>query len=277
MRVTWDWIEGMDRRSLFAGALLPGLAVLPRAARAQAAPDSTAAAKARGKLIAGVKLDTPPFGYLDDSNTPAGFDLDLVRAVAARIGVPVEFQKVTSVTRIPALLSGNVDLVAASMTHTRERGHAIDFSMTYYTGGQSLLVRKDSPIAGVDGLGGKRVAVQQGTTLEKTIARLAPSASVTAFRDYDAAWLSLAQGRADVLTGSLTVLQGFSKNNDGFKIVGGLLSSEPFGMGVRKGDWAMRDAIDDTVQDLWLSGEYAKLYAGRFGSAPATPIEVWPA
>jgi len=264
----------MNRRSL---AALPFLAALSRpAAAAEAAPDSVAAVKARGKLLAGVKLDTPPFGFLDDSNAPAGFDLDLMRAVAARIGVSVEFQKVTSVTRIPLLLSGNVDLVAASMTHTRERGRAIDFSLTYYTGGQSLLVRKESLIAGVGDLGGKRIAVQQGTTLEKTIARLAPGARITAFRDYDAAWLALAQGRADVLTGSLNILQGFSKSNDGFKIVGGLLSTEPFGIGLRKGDWAMRDAIDETLQDLWTGGQYATLYRKWFGTEAVTPIEVWP-
>ncbi len=264
----------MNRRSLMSAALLALTAALPAAA--QPAPSSVAAVKARGKLLAGVKLDTPPFGFLDDSNSPAGFDLDIMRAVAAHIGVPADFQKVTSVTRIPLLLSGNVDLIAASMTHTRERGKAIDFSQTYYTGGQSLLVRKDSPVNGVGDLAGKRVAVQQGTTLEKTIARLAPTARVTAFRDYDAAWLSLAQGRADVLTGSLNILQSFAKNNDGFKIVGGLLSTEPFGIGVRKGDWAMRDAVDETLQDLWTSGEYAKLYQTWFGAEPVLPIEVWP-
>ena len=264
----------MNRRGIIAAAGVAGL--LPVAAQAQAAADSVARVKAAGKLVAGVKLDTPPFGYLDDANQPAGFDLDLMRAVAARIGVPVEFQKVTSVTRIPLLLSGNIDLVAASMTHTRERGRTIDFSMTYYTGGQSLLVKDNGGIAGVADLAGKRVAVQQGTTLEKTIIRLAPAARVTAFRDYDAAWLSLAQGRADVLTGSLTILQGFAKGNPGFRIVGGLLSTEPFGVGLRKGDWAMRDAVDETVQDLWVSGDYQKLYAARFGEAPGTAIEVWP-
>ena len=265
----------MRRRDLLlASAVLGGLAALP--ALAQESPSSVAKVKARGKLIAGVKFDTPPFGFLDDNNEPAGFDLDLMRAVAAHIGVPVEFQKVTSVTRIPLLLSGNVDLVAASMTHTREREKTIDFSLTYYTGGQSLLIRADSPIGGVADLAGKRVAVQQGTTLEKTIERLAPNARVTAFRDYDAAWLALAQGRADALTGSLNILQGFSKNNQGFKIVGGLLSSEPFGVGVRKGDWAMRDATDATLQDIWISGAYAKLYERWFGSAPPVPIQVWP-
>src|SRR5450432_3955615 len=90
------------------------------AANAQA-QGTLAKIKERGKLLAGVKLDTPPFGSLDDKNEPAGFDIDLVRKIAARIGVPVELVKVTSATRIPLLVSGNVDLVAASMTHTRER------------------------------------------------------------------------------------------------------------------------------------------------------------
>src|SRR5437588_4873502 len=165
--------------------------------------------KERGKLLAGVKLDTPPFGFLDDKNEPAGFDIDLVRKIAAHIGVPVELVKVTSATRIPLLVSGNVDLVAASMTHTRERDKAIDFSITYYTGGQSLMVPKASTITGVKDLGGKQVAVQQGTTLEKNLATAAPAAKIIAFRDYTAAWLALAQGRADAFTGSLNVLQGF--------------------------------------------------------------------
>ncbi|MEJ1975812.1 MAG: transporter substrate-binding domain-containing protein [Acetobacteraceae bacterium] len=74
----------------------------------------------------------------------------------------MEFTKVTSVSRVPLLLSGNIDLVAASMTHTRERERTIDFSLTYYTGGQSLLVPKDSPIAGVGDLASKRVVCSRG-------------------------------------------------------------------------------------------------------------------
>ncbi len=85
------------------------------------------------------------------------------------------------------------------------------------------------------------------------------------------AWLNPAER-----PGLLHILQSFAKNNDGFKIVGGLLSTEPFGIGVRKGDWAMRDAVDETLQDLWTSGEYAKLYQTWFGAEPVLPIEVWP-
>jgi ABC-type amino acid transport substrate-binding protein len=254
---------------LFAGLLSTA------AANAQT-PDTLAAIKARGKLLAGVKFDTPPFGYLNRDNKPVGFDLDLVSKIAEKLGVPVEFVSVTSTTRIPMLVSGNVDLVAASMTHTRERDKTIDFSITYYTGGQSLLVSSSSTITGVADLQGKSVAVQQGTTLEKTIAAVAPGAKIMAFKDYNSAWLALAQGRVDALTGSLNILQGFSKDNKGFKIVGDLFSVEPFGIGVRQGDSNLRDAINFAIQELWTSGQYKEMYKSYFGEEPRVPIEVWP-
>jgi ABC-type amino acid transport substrate-binding protein len=246
------------------------------AAAAQAPQGTLAKIKERGKLLAGVKLDTPPFGFLDEKNEPVGFDIDLVRKVGARIGVPIELVKVTSPTRIPLLVSGNVDLVAASMTHTRERDRVIDFSITYYTGGQSLLVPKASPVTSVKDLAGKEVAVQQGTTLERNIAAAAPTAKVVAFRDYTSAWLALVQGRVAALTGSLQILQGFMRDNPNFKIVGDLFSVEPFGIGIRQGDSDLRDEVNFVLQDLWTSGEYAVLYRHWFGSDPTIPIEVWP-
>jgi ABC-type amino acid transport substrate-binding protein len=162
------------------------------------------------------------------------------------------------------------------MTHTRERDRVIDFSITYYTGGQSLLVAKASPITSIKDLGGRQVGVQQGTTLEKNIAAAAPTAKVVAFRDYNAAWLALAQGRVEALTGSLNILQGFMKDNQNFKIVGELFSVEPFGIGIRQGDSELRDEINVVLQDLWTSGQYATLYRKWFGADPTIPIEVWP-
>jgi ABC-type amino acid transport substrate-binding protein len=266
----------MNRRTLLlAGLGTAALGALVTPALAQA-PNAVAAIKTRGKLLAGVKFDTPPFGFLDKDNKPVGFDLDLCAKVAEKIGVPIEFVSVTSPTRIPMLVAGNVDLVAASMTHTRERDKTIDFSITYYTGGQSLLVPAASTLTGVKALGSSAVAVQQGTTLEKTIAAEAPQAKVSAFKDYNSAWLALVQGRVDALTGSLNILQGFAKDNKGYKIVGELFSVEPFGIGVRQGDSGLRDVVNETIQDLWVSGEYQKLYAKWFGEEPRVPIETWP-
>ncbi|MBV8426439.1 MAG: transporter substrate-binding domain-containing protein [Hyphomicrobiales bacterium] len=270
----------MKAATRFAGGFLAAVAVAFLAwsgtALAQAPQNTLAAIKQRGKILAGVKFDTPPFGFLDEKNEPTGFDLDLVRKIAEKLGVDVEFVKVTSPTRVPLLVSGNVDLVAASMTHTPEREKTIDFSITYYTGGQSLLVPSSSKIEGLKDLDGKEVAVQQGTTLEKNIAAAAPNARVTAFKDYNSAWLALAQGRVDALTGSLNILQGFQKNNPNFKIVGDMFSVEPFGIGIRKGDTELREAINSTLRELWTSGEYKLLYRKYFDTDPTIPIATSP-
>lgn len=262
-------------RQLFSAALIAA-AVVATFTSAPAQENSITKIKARGKLLAGVKFDTPPFGFLDDKNQPVGFDIDLVRKIAEHIGVPVELVSVTSPTRVPMLVSGNVDLVAASMTHTRERDKTIDFSITYYTGGQSLLVPKSSTITGIKDLDGKQVSVQQGTTLEKNIAGAAPKAQIVAFKDYSSAWLALGQGRVDALTGSLNILQGFAKDNPNVKIVGELFSVEPFGIGIRQGDSALRDEVNFTLQDMWSSGAYAELYRKWFHAEPTVPIEMWP-
>jgi polar amino acid transport system substrate-binding protein len=259
---------------VFSG--LAGLLAAALCFASASAQDSIARIKERGRLLAGVKFDTPPFGFLDEKNEPVGFDLDLVRKIGEHIGVPVELVKVTSPTRIPMLVSGNVDLVAASMTHTRERDKTIDFSVTYYTGAQSLIVSKTSGIKSLKDLAGKQVAVQQGTTLEKNIAEAAPQAKVSAFKDYNSAWLALVQGRVDALTGSLNILQGFARNDARFVILPDRFSVEPFGIGVRQGDAALRDEINFTLQDMWTSGQYAELYRKWFAADPEVPIELWP-
>ena len=238
--------------------------------------DVLADIKSRGKLLAGVKYDTPPFGFVDDKNQLAGFDVDIVREIAKALEVEVEFVKVTSPTRIPLLVSGNIDLSAASMTHTREREGAIDFSITYYTGAQALLVAEASPIKGLGDLAGKTVAVQQGTTLEKTLAKLAPNATVQPFRDYTSAWLALRQGRADALTGSYDILRGFIRETPGFHVVGDKFSVEPFGIGFRHGDWQLRNFVNGVLQDLWASGRYREIYRNWFQVDPDEPIETWP-
>jgi polar amino acid transport system substrate-binding protein len=240
------------------------------------AEDTLDAIKARHKLTAGVKNDTPPFGYLDEKNEVVGFDVDIVREIAKALEVDLELVKVTSPTRIPLLVSGNIDLSAASMTHTREREGAIDFSISYYTGAQSLLVPVDSPIKGLGDLAGKTVAVQQGTTLEKTLATLAPDAKIQSFRDYTTAWLALRQGRADAFTGSYDVLRGFAREVTGFQVVGGKFSLEPFGIGTRHGEWRLRNAVNAVLQDLWTSGRYRELYLKWFQVEPDVPIETWP-
>ncbi|MBI3709524.1 MAG: transporter substrate-binding domain-containing protein [Proteobacteria bacterium] len=270
----------MKRRTfLSTGAAVAGgtlFAAQPVNAQGTPAQGSRDAIRQRKKLVAGIKADTPPFGFLDKSNQLVGFDIDLVREVAKALSVELELVRVTSPTRIPMLVSAQVDLVAASMTHTRERDRTIDFSITYYTGAQTLLVPESSKIGGLSDLAGKTVALQQGTTLEKNLTAAAPTASQLAFRDYNSAWLALRQGRADAFTGSYDVLRGFAAANPGFRITGERFSVEPFGIGVRQGDSDMRDLINEVLQDLWESKRYAETYKRWFEIEPAVAIEMWP-
>ncbi len=231
-----------------------------------------AAIQQRGKLLGGVKYDTPPFGFLNEKNAPIGFDLDLVTMVAKRLNVPVEYIKVTSPTRIPMLSAGNVDLVAASMTITPERAQVIDFSDSYFIGRQSLMVPANSDIQSAQDLNGKTVAVQQGTTLEAAVMKIAPRAKIMGFKDYDSAWLAFAQGRADAFTGSEYILRGFMKDSNKFKIVGKPFTAEPFGIGVQKGNTTLLKAVNQALAEAQSSGEYAKLYQKWFGSGPVPKI-----
>ena len=123
--------------------------------------------KARGVLVAGVKDSQPPFGFVDEkTNQIAGFEIDLMQALADRLGVKLELKPVTSSTRIPLLTQGAVDIVAATMTHKKEREDQIDFSITYFMTGQKLLVKKDGGIKSVADLAGKKVGSVKGSTSE---------------------------------------------------------------------------------------------------------------
>ncbi|MFH1635456.1 MAG: transporter substrate-binding domain-containing protein, partial [Chloroflexota bacterium] len=128
-------------------------------------PESIVAKLQRGEaLIAGVKVDSPPWGFLDADGNRVGFDVALVRALAERWGVAVEFVTVTSADRLEKLAAGEVDLVAASMTHRRDREEFADFSITYFLDGQALLVAENSGIQTLADLDGMAVAAARGTT-----------------------------------------------------------------------------------------------------------------
>ena len=265
----------MKKTLLFAGCIL--LTIMFIFTTTVIAADSTLQKiKERGKLLAGVKYGTLPFGFVDKSGNVVGFDVDLTKEIANALGVDIEYVKVTSPTRIPMLVAGNADVVAASMTHTIERDKTIDFGVTYFWGGQSILVKKGSGINSVKDLVGKTVAVQQGTTLEKNLAKVCPEAKQLAFKDYTSAWMALKQGRADALTGSHHIILRFAHESPEFVLAGNRFSKEPFGMGVRQNDSEMRDVVNRVLQDLWKSGKFHEYYRKWFGSDPDFEMEIWP-
>ncbi|MEK7338503.1 MAG: transporter substrate-binding domain-containing protein, partial [candidate division NC10 bacterium] len=157
-------------------SLLVALAVM-LASVAPAVAETTLEKIARtGTLTIGTRTGSPPFAYVNKQNEWVGFSIDLVEqlilpAVSNKVGKAVKLEKKesTPATRIPLLSSGAVDLIAGTMTDTRPRRDSVDFSLTFFVTGAQFLVKKGSPIKGIQDIGGKRVGAQQGSTNARII------------------------------------------------------------------------------------------------------------
>jgi polar amino acid transport system substrate-binding protein len=239
--------------------------------------DTIAKIKQRGYMIGGVKDSVRPFGYIDEgTNKIVGFDCDILRYIAKRLGVGIQFKPVTSQTRIPTLVEGNVDILAATMTHTKTRDEQIDYSityfydgqMTYFYDGQKLLVRKGEGIKSYKDLAGRKVSSAKGSTSEQNIMRVQPRARVVSFENYPEAFLALKQGKSDAVTTDSTILLGLKASDPHpmkYEIVGDFFSDEPYGLGVPENDSKWRDFVNESIIECWNSGEYQKIYNKWFG------------
>lgn len=231
----------------------------------------------RGHLVAGVKFDFEPFGFIDEEGNLAGFDVDLVHAIAEVWGVEVEFVQVTSANRIPKLLASEVDLLAASMTHTKQRDQQIDFSQTYFIDGQTLLVRADSGIQTIQNLANGTVGAIDGSTSISQIEAYAASNQVPIevypFQEYLSAVEALKAGVIDALTTDSSALSIFAQDNSELTVVGGLFTREPYALGLPPNDSSFRDLINFTLQQLQADGTYTKLYQKWFSKEPMYTLE----
>jgi len=216
------------------------------------------------KIVVGVGSDAFPFGYVDTAdNQTKGFDLDIAAAVVKEIlgaDNKIEYKDVNGKTRIPMLKNGDIDLIVRTMTITEERKKEVDFSDPYFSAGQSLLVPENSTITGIQDLKDKKVIAVKGTRDGKTIEEKAPGAIVSEYENLGEAFTALSTGKGEVLTTDNAILMGLALENPGYKLVGGVIEDQPWGIAVRKGDKEMLDAVNAAIKKLKDSGEYAKIY-----------------
>jgi len=226
--------------------------------------DTLEDAKAKGVLVAGVKDAVVPFGFVDEKTKElVGFDIDICREIANKMGVKLELKPVTSATRIPKLSQGMVDLAACTMTHKLSRDEVIDFSITYFMDGQKLLVKKGGGIETYKDLAGKKVGSAKGSTSEKNIKAVQPDCTVLSFEGYPQAFLALKQGKVSAVTTDSVILvglKGSDDNPDMWKITGDFFAKEPYGIGVRENDSNFRDFVNKSLIEMWNDGTYMKIY-----------------
>lgn len=233
--------------------------------------------RARGELVVGVKDSIPPFGFVDpDTRTIVGYDIDFARSIARALGVKLRTIPVTSSTRIPELIQGKIDLIIATMTHSRERETQIDFSHTYFMTGQKVLLRKDASITAIGQLKGQKVSSVRGSTSEQNIRNAVPGVRVLSFNDYPNAFLALAQRKTVAMTTDeiiLMELQRRAPNPDDYVLLDEYISSEPYGIGVRKGESALLAEVNRVLDKLEQAGEAERIFNKWFGPKSTTPLK----
>jgi putative glutamine transport system substrate-binding protein len=229
--------------------------------------------KSRGKLVVGVKYDTKLFGLKDPaSGKVEGFDVDIAKALAKQIvgdENKIELKEVTSKTRIPMLDNKEIDMIIATMTINDERKKQVDFSDVYFKAGQSLLVKKGSPIKSIaDVKKGTKVLAVKGSTSVDNIKKKSPDATVLEFDNYQDAFSALKAGQGDTLTTDNAILYGMSAQDSNYEVVGEPFTDEPYGIAIKKGESALLTAVNDGLKTLQSNGEYNKIYEKWIGKAP---------
>ena len=240
-----------------------------------AAPESSTAGTfddivAKRKITIGVKYDFPPFGYLDDKGELSGFDLRVASYIADKLGVTPEFKKVTSMDRIGTLLGGDIDVVIASMTKTPNRAKIVGFTDTYFVDGQGMLSSSRSLIKDEKDLDGKIIAVIMGSTGERYISsNLIEFKALSLFHNYVDALDALTEGKVDVIVTDYSWCSSQEKSSGGsLKAVGKSLTTEPFGMAVRKEDEKLLQKLNELLAEMWKDGAYKEAYWEFVGKEP---------
>jgi len=231
------------------------------------AGDTFVDAKKKGVLVCGVKDSTKPFGFIDEkTRSIVGYDVDFCAAIAKKLGVKLELKPVTSSTRMPDLVTGKIDLIAATMTKNEERAKQIDFSYMYFYTEQKFLTRKGTVKTLAD-LGGKKIGTSKGSTSEQNAKKALPTATILSFDDYPPAFLALQQGRVAAVTTDESILVGLmnaSKDKNNYEIPNIPISKEPYGLGMRKGDKNFVNFVNKTILAMEKSGEADKIYKKWF-------------
>ena len=212
----------------------------------------------------GINVNSKPFGFIDKDGSIQGYDADFARYIAQYLinnPAKVNFVPVTPANRILKVSTGEVDMVIATMTITPQRQEIIDFSQPYDSAGQSLLVKSSSKITSIADLSGQNVGVIWGTTAEKNMLNLAPSANIIGFKSYDDAYKALKSGYINAVTSDDTLLSRYASEDNQVKLLPKRYSREPYGIGFKKGKSTkvLRAKVDYAITDMKQKNVIARL------------------
>ena len=254
---------------LMAGAMMMSLAACgssassasSEAVSSEAASASSEAASAAelttvtpGKLTMSTNAAFPPYESTDDNGNFVGIDIDVAAAIAEKLGLELQVDDMDFDAALLAAQNGKSDMVMAGVTVTEDRQLVMDFSDSYATGIQSIIVKEDSDIASPDDLADKMIGTQRGTTGYIYCSDDFGDEHVTPYDDGLTAVQALVNGQVDAVVIDNAPAKEFVAANPGLKILDTAYAQEDYAIGVAKGNTAMLDAINGALEELKNDG-----------------------
>lgn len=269
-------------RAAAAATMTLALTMLAITGRAQA-DDLTGTlkkVKETGTITLGYRESSVPFSYLDGSQKPIGFSIDLcgqvVEAVRKKLGLAdlkVAYNPVNSATRLPLVANGTIDIECGSTANQLARQKQVAFSVSTFVAQFKWLTRTDSGVATPDDLKGKTVAVTAGTNTSQFLNKLNQDEglklSISQGKDHAESFLLVDTGRAAAFMEDDILLAGVranAKDPSRFKILGRSYSADPYALMFRREDPDFKALVDETLIGLMKSGAFSRLYAKWFES-----------
>ncbi len=272
------------RRLLQLVAMLAvGLAIAACGKKEEAPPAAAPSAAAPARVyVVGTDAAYAPFESQDERGEIVGFDIDVVKAIAARAGIEVRFVNTPWEGIFNELQQGGRDLLVSAITVTDERRQTMDFSDPYFDAAQLIAVRADSHVAVFTDLKGLKVGVQTGTTGDEAVSDLLgkTSADIKRFESTPLALKELEAGGVDAVVADNGVVSHYVANNapGGFKTVSDpAFVPERYGIAVKKGNVELLARINDGLKAIRADGSYDQIQARWFGAPPAAASAPAPA
>lgn len=238
----------------------------------------------QGSITIGTKFDQPLFGLQNLEGEPEGFDVEVAKLIAARLGISeddIEWVETVSANREPFLEQGQVDMVVATYTINETRDQVIDFAGPYFQAGQDILVAAGNPegIEGEDDLAGKTVCSVSGSTPAGYIEENQPEAELVLFDVYDRCVDALKNGQVDAVTTDNVILAGYAAEDpESLELLSNPFTEEPYGIGIPEGQEEFCEFINEVLADAEEDGSLQEAFdrtAGEVIDQEITLGEPW--
>lgn len=223
--------------------------------------EETTEAAAGGTLVMVTNAEFPPYEYHEGGEI-VGIDADIAKAIADELGMKLEIEDIAFDSIIPELASGKADFAMAGMTVNEKRKQSVDFSDTYASASQKIIVKEDSPIKTPDDLKGKLVGVQLGTTGDIYVSdQEKDGTKVERYNKGFEAVQALMQGKIDAVVIDGEPAKVFVEQSQGLKILDESFTDEDYAIAVKKGNTELLDKINGALKTLRDSGKLDEIVA----------------